>query len=122
MTASNIATLLVLGPFVVMGTVRLGSQRSRNRSLRIVAVEVMRPSACVYSWFRPDMTLHRRSTHEEDELHGNVVVGVREQAADMAGEGMVDAVGAATAVAGPGEILQSILVPKGEADCPLLAR
>ena len=62
------------------------------------------------------MTLYRRSTHEEDELHGNVVMGVREQAADMAGESMVDAVGAATTVAGPGEILQSILVPKGEAD------
>lgn len=49
--------------------------------------------------FRPDMRLHGGSTHEEDEFHRDIVVGVLKQTADVARERVVDTVATAAAVA-----------------------
>ena len=66
------------------------------------------------------MRFHGGSTHKQSELHRDVVMGMREQAADMAGERVVVAIATAAAVANAREILQIILISKGEAG-PLLA-
>ena len=66
------------------------------------------------------MRLHGGSTHEEDEFHRDIVVGVLKQTADVARERVVDTVATAAAVAETREILQFVLIAKGEGGGPLL--